>query len=810
MDRGPVLALNILLLALLILIGVTLTELSAWMVILLSVGLVLLNALYILFFGARLQKQLAEFKASLKNRESLLRRKSKLEERLLHEMPIGVLLLDEDLRVRFANESARRIFHNPLEGRSLEVLHEELHNILQMRDLPEGKVFRIYEDFYEVHYQEEEHALYFYKETEREKLKREHERMTPVVGILHFDNLEDSLNVLDVQEQSEIQGQLLGAVNEWAERRGFHVTPVTAEKLYVYMYKSDLERVIDEEFSIIEDVSEVSRAHDLIITLSGGFACANIQLNDLADIADNALEQALSRGGDQIAINIQGEKYRYFGGNTNTQEKRTRISSRINARKLSMLFEGHEEVLIFPHVHPDADAVAGAIGVYKMAEASNIKASIVLDHDNLDQTVKKVLERIEYEYESFLDVFVDLDAVVGKRFKDSAIVLVDHHSRSQALNGRFIDRTESLAIIDHHRRQDDSIEGAYLSYVEPYASSSTELIVEMANVYPRDVDFNSFEATLLLLGIVVDTNNFTYRTGSRTFEAAAVLRKFGGDTHRVKSLLRESLQDVRIKAELMRKAEVIAKHFALVVVEDEFEPDRQLLAKVANNLLEIENIQAAFAVGRLGKRTVGISARSLEGFNVQTIMEEFGGGGHFNNAGTQIEDRNVEKVRHDLVTYLEKLSEEERPMKVILKKDLKNKGKKGEIVDVKPGYGNYLLTSGQAIEATPENIQSLEEERRKAKEEEERQYEEMKALKEKIDHRVVKVYAKIGKDGKMFGKVTPKQISEALKEQHDIDIDKRKIELGEPITALGKYDVEVKLHKDVTATFELTVLEQNG
>jgi len=788
--------------------GLVFTDLHAFAVIVFAFLFTAFCAIAIAYFFKKGRIALRELQEQLEAKDKLLKRKSKVEERLLHDMPTGVLLFDDAYEVHFANAAAKEIFKNPLENRNLNVLHTEIHDAVRTGSFAYPRIFKIYDEYYEVYFHKEEQALYFYKESERERLKKAYEDSTSVIGVLHLDNLEDAIGVLDVQEQNEIQGQLLGALDEWSDRRDFHIVPITSAKIFVYLHKKNLDRLIKEEFSIVDEIAAISNENDLMITLSGGFACASIPLSNLAAIAEEALDLALSRGGDQIVINIQGEDFKYFGGNTNTQEKRTRISSRINAKKLDLLFEESSKVFIMPHQYPDADALGAALGVLKMAKSAHAEAYIVLNFDELDHTVEKIMTKIRYEYESLLDVFLSVEQARQYQDSQSLAVLVDHHAAAQVVDERLVKNAKSRVIIDHHRKMESFIEDTRLSYVEPYASSTTELIIEMINAYPKDVEVNTFEATIMLAGIIVDTNNFMYRTGSRTFEAAATLRRYGADTYRVKTILRESLEELKIKAELLRRAEVVNKRFAIVLVPDEFDADRIMLAKIANDLLEIDDIVAAFAVGRIDKQTVAISARSLEGFNVQTLMEKYNGGGHFNNAGAQVQTDDMETLKKDLETKLEETSQEERPMKVILKKDVKNRGKKGEVVDVKPGYGNYLLTSGQAIEATPENIQALEDERRKAKEEAEQHYEEMKALQERIENRVVKVQVKVGKNGKLFGKITTKQIADAFEAQHNVQIDKRKIQLDEPISALGTYEIELKLHKDVVATFELHVVEE--
>ncbi len=746
-------------------------------------------------------------KTELGELRQLMKHKSSLDEYIIQTMPTGIIILDNDDNIVFANETAKQIFDNQLVDKSLANIHQPIYKALSDKHLRQAQTFNIYNTYYSIRYIEETQALFIDNIHEKVKLKNLYAQHTTVIGVLHLDNFEDALSILDVKERNEIQGKYLGLLDTWAADNECHLVPVSASKIYVYMHRKNLENIIAQDFDVLNDIAHISKEHDLVVTLSGGFACANIPIALLATTAEEALDLALSRGGDQIAINLQGEAFKYFGGNTNTQEKRTRISSRINAKKLDLLFETASTVFIMPHTYPDSDALGSAIGAMKMALAAKKEAYIIIDFDALDATVSKIMTLMEYEYVALLDYIISPEKALSLMDKHSALILVDHHSHGQLINDKILQKSHTLVIIDHHRKLTDAIEDVEIAYIEPYASSTSELIVEMLSVYPKEVSLNPFEATVILSGMIVDTNNFMYRTGARTFEAAAILRKFGADTYKIRNILRESFQDIQIKGDLLRRAEVINKRFAVVVIPDDIDADRRLLAKVADDLLEIDHVVAAFVIGDIEDRQVGISARSLEGFSVQKIMEDFGGGGHLNNAGAQIENTDKPQVKQQLKDYLEELKQEGRPMKVILQKDVKNQGKKGEVIEVAPGFGNYLLTSKQAIEATQENLQAIEDEQKQAQQAEAQHIEEMKALKKRIDHRAVKVYVKLGKNGKMFGKITTKQIADAFKEQHNIEIDKRKIQLDEAISALGTYSVEVKLHKDIIAQFELLVLE---
>ena len=770
--------------------------------------LVMANLYFQIFYYRRKDQKISWLSKKLKATQNLVQRKDIAEKKVIAEMPLGIVLFDESLVVKWANNCAKDIFENVLIKRNIETLSTDIFNNLTSKQPEKVMVLKIYTHEYEVEFDFENLILYLTQVSEREEMKRKYDDATDVIAVINLDNLDDAISVLDVSERSYIQGRYLQVLENWGEEFGFYLVPITNSKLIAIMNKSNLIDLIENEFKILNRISEISKENDLLVTLSSGIACSNIKFNKLGEIAEDALDLALSRGGDQIVVNIEGRDLRYFGGNTNTAEKRTRITTRINTQKLEKLFEESNRVFIMPHIHPDTDALGASMGILKLAQTFNKEAYVILDIESSDNTVQKIMQLIEYEYVAFLDYIITPGLALDYITREDLLILVDHHSYGQTIEEKIITRTKKLVIIDHHRKLSDAIPNALISHIEPYASSSVELVTEMIDLASKDVEINQFEATVMLSGIMVDTNNFIYRTGSRTFEAAAILRKFGADTFKVKTILREGLDEIQLKSQLLSIAEVIHSKFSIVIVPNNIPTTRNLLAKVADMLLEIDNTVASFAIGYFEEGMVGISARSLEGFNVQIIMEKFKGGGHLNNAGAQIETNDINKVKAELIEFINDAIQEEKPMKVILIKDVKNKGKKGEVIDVAAGYGNYLLSSKNAIEATTENLQSIETEKAKKEEIERKLFEEMKALKEKIEILPVKVFVKIGENGKLFGKINSKQISHEYKKQNGLDIDKRKILLKENMSALGNYTVDVKLHKNVTAKIEVLVVEE--
>lgn len=778
-----------------------------WLIVVISHALVIFLMRYFIYLLRVQDKTLIrrlENRIDTKNKQ--LRQKKEIASHILYYHSVGVLILEDDYTIVYANKNASDMFPTPLEGKQLELLDKELYQSVRFH--PETRpIVTIAAKQYEVSYIQARRTIYLNPVTERELLRQKNLDETPVLGYFRFDQFEETLDVLERPDRNQLVNDVLKVIEKWAAKFHFEVVPIS-ERVVMFMgYRKEMKLAMDEGFSFIKDFAEMSQQKDIIITLSGGIAMAQIPFNELANVADQALETAASRGGDQIIINEEGETLKYYGGNPQTQEKRTRISARIHAQKLARIMENVDRVYVAPHQHPDTDAIGSALGVYKLAKALDKEAYILVDTKDTSASVLKIIDLLKTEGHHS-NVFIPVHTALNQASKNSLVVIVDHHSEGQLLSTALLKQFEQYVIIDHHRKLDDALKNPLFFYLEPFASSTTELVVEMIKVFQPSVSISALEATIMLMGIVVDTNNFMYRTGSRTYEAAAYLRTHGADTIQMKNLLRESLDEIKLKAQLLTLADVVLGRFSIVVVPDEIQSDRTLLAKISDAQLEIDHIEASFTIGQLNDGTIGISARSIDRFNVQDLMEKMGGGGHLNNAATQIKDTDAMNVKHQLIAQLEAYEMEGDKMKVILLKDLKNKGKKDQIIDVAAGYGHFLITSQIAVEATDQNLEKLNRAQAKKEADDLKVLTQAKALKSQIDYRAVKCPVKIGENGKLYAKVNTKMVADALMNQHDIQVDKRKIELPDKIDQVGTYSIDIKLHKDVTATFDLVVTEE--
>lgn len=778
-----------------------------WLIVVISHALVILMMRYFIYrlrLQDKIQIRRLENRIDTKNKQ--LRQKKEIASHILYYHSVGVIILEEDYTVIYANKNAADLFPTSLEGKQLELLDDNLYQSVRFH--PETRpIVTIAAKQYEVSYIQARRTIYLNSVTERELLRQKNIDETPILGYFRFDQFEETLDVLERPDRNQLVNDVLKVIEKWAAKYHFEVIPLS-ERLVMFMgYRKEMKLAMEEGFSFLKDFADIGQEKDIIITLSGGIAMAQIPFDELAKVADQALESASSRGGDQIIINEEGETLKYYGGNPQTQEKRTRISARIHAQKIARIMENVDRVYVAPHQHPDTDAIGAALGVYKLAKALDKEAYILVDLKDISPSVLKIIDLLKTEGKH-QNVFIPVHTALNQASKNSLVVIVDHHSEGQLLSTALLKQFEQYVIIDHHRKLDDALQNPLFFYLEPFASSTTELVVEMIKVFQPMVSISSLEATIMLTGIVVDTNNFMYRTGSRTYEAAAYLRTHGADSIKMKNLLRESLDEIKLKAQLLTLADVVLGRFSIVVVPEDIKPDRILLAKISDAQLEIDHIEASFTIGKLSDGSIGISARSIDRFNVQDLMEKLGGGGHLNNAATQIKDMDTDAVKLTLIEKLEAIDLEGERMKVILLNDLKNKGKKDQIIDVAAGYGHFLITSQMAVEANDQNLEKLNQAKAVKEEEDLKALTQAKSLKSQIDYRAVKLPVKMGDNGKLYAKVNTKMVADALLSQHDIQVDKRKIELPAKIDQMGTYSISIKLHKDVTATFELVVIEE--
>jgi len=726
---------------------------------------------------------------------------------VFNELPIGIIALDDDFEIKWANPHAKIIFDPKMTGKLLKDIHPQLHMLAMNNKV--NFMIQVKNETYDVIYRPELKFFYLFNQTERETVKELYQNHLPALGIIYLDNLDEAISSLDVLEQSSLKGEYLAAIADWANKYDGFLKPYDDERLVVMLYRKQLNLMIQDKFDILDKVRQISTQNQVRISISMGIASWDVDYEELGIYAQNAIELAEKRGGDQVVVNIQDQKIQYFGAKTNASAKSSRVSVRINAQTIRDFIEKSSNVLIMGHHQADLDAFGSMVAVMHMARASKKQALLVLEEQKCDLTTQKIIDILRKEVPEYQQNYVLPEEALRMMNENSLLIVVDSQSPKIVMSPEVLEKTQKLIVIDHHRVGEDSFDADF-SFIEPYASSTIELVMELLNFYnlEDEMDITPLEATIMYGGLIVDTNNFSYRTSSRTFEVASKLKELGADITEAKLWLRRDLLRTLEINRLLNKVDIFLERFAFVVTTEVYD-DRILLAQVAEALLSINGIDAAFMISRLGNDTVGVSARSYQQVNVQLLMEALGGGGHLNSAAAQVKNQSVADVYEQLKTYLElEYGGGGEIVKVILLEDVKGKGKKDDVIEVASGYGQFLVTQKKALIANEENLTALNKAKEEAFEAQQRHLDLMKKLKSEIDGKKVTLGIQIGQDGKLFGAVTTKQIVEAFDAAHHIIIDKKKVELSSEINSVGIYTASVQLHKDVKAVFEVHIVEK--
>ena len=490
-------------------------------------------------------------------------------------------------------------------------------------------------------------TTYWVETTEADHLKEVYEASRPVAAILMLDNYEDLMKACEDTQRSAILAQIDEKLRVWASA-GQGILLKTDRDHYLFLFEEQyFQHFVEEKFSILDTIRSIKVAENVHPTLSIGVGMDSPSIPELYKNAKLSLEMALSRGGDQAVVRNQVD-FAFYGGRTKATEKRTKVKSRVMANAFRELIADAGEVYIMGHTFADMDAVGAAAGICCAARKRGKQAHIIIDADH--NAARTMLERLNAlpEYEN---VFLDPGDAFLQMKADTLLVVVDTNRPDMVESPQLLESSNRVAVIDHHRRAASYIENAAFSFHEPYASSASELVTELLQYLIEPTDLLREEAGALLAGIVLDTKHFTQRTGGRTFEAAAFLRRSGADTAEVQRLFQNDLKDMVTKYDIIRRAEMYRGNIAISVVE---EPgvDRIAAAQAADELLTLKGVQASFVI-YAAEGAVLMSARSLGEINVQVILEALGGGGNSTTAGARIEDTDPESVRQQLIGVLD-------------------------------------------------------------------------------------------------------------------------------------------------------------
>ena len=576
-------------------------------------------------------------------------------EKGINKFPIGIIVIDEDKNIEWANNFIyKNIKVEEIKGLNILELMPEISELFEL-ETPVDNQFEIFGKHFKVNYQKDSGYIYFFDITESKVVMQTFRDTRPIILNLSLDNYEDVSDSLDDEVASRLDATIVITLTDWAKKNSIYLKRIDEDRFIGLLNVKDLKKIEKEKFQILNTIRNLKEVFDAPITLSIGVGMGTDFLPELGELAKSSLDLALGRGGDQVAMKDVDGTIRFYGGKTNPQEKRTRIKARVVSNALADIVSDSDKIIVMGHKRPDFDAVGACVGIYTFAKIVGKECYIILNDSDRDETIQKVMFEIDNSDEQLARVFVDSDEAWELMTPQTTLIIVDTSDASRVIDAAILSKANRKVIIDHHRRGEDIITNPLLTYIEPYASSASELIAELIEYQTKLEKITPVAATIMLGGIVVDTQNFSIRTGSRTFDAAAYLRSNGADPTKVKTILKEPFENFMNRVEIINNSIQKTPEIIMAKAPEDKYYTNVMLAQSADLLLTLKGIECSFAIGYLEEGKVGISARSLGNINVQLIMEELGGGGHLANAATQIEGVNLDEALDRLNDAIDKI-----------------------------------------------------------------------------------------------------------------------------------------------------------
>ena len=562
----------------------------------------------------------------------------------IKRMPIGLVVIDADDHIEWINQYMSEHLETNVIS---EPVNEVFPNILKQLERVQEIEIEHGQYHYHVRYSEEEHCLYFFDITEEVHTNELYEESKPIIATLFLDNYDEITQNMNDTQRSEINSMVTRIISRWATEYNIYFKRYSSDQFVAYLNQKILAEIEDSNFDILSQLREKSVGYRAQLTLSIGVGEGTEDLIELGELSQSGLDLALGRGGDQVAIKNMNGNVRFYGGKTDPMEKRTRVRARVISHALKDILTEGDKVIIMGHKRPDLDAIGAAIGVSRFASMNNLEAYVVLNEEDIDPTLSRVMEEIDKKPE-LKERFVTSDEAWDMMTSKTTVVVVDTHKPEMVLDENILNKANRKVVIDHHRRGESFISNPLLVYMEPYASSTAELVTELLEYQPTEQRLSRLESTIMYAGIIVDTRNFTLRTGSRTFDAASYLRAHGADTILTQQFLKDDVDTYINRSELIRTVEVQDNGVAIAHGSNDKIYHPVIVAQAADELLSLEGIEASYVVAKREDNLIGISARSLGGINVQLTMEALGGGGHLTNAATQIKGVTIEEAIEQL------------------------------------------------------------------------------------------------------------------------------------------------------------------
>ena len=587
------------------------------------------------------------------------------EQEAMIKMPLGILLYDESRHIQWVNPYLQLYLGDKdAIGKTITAVDRKLGKLVEEAleaQTSESKVVKWGDHQFEMVVQDSIGVIYLLDITRYADLADKYRAERLAIGQIFVDNYDELSERMHDQELARTSTYLQTTLNDYAKKFKAYLKRIDEDHFLLLAHLQDLEAMEEDKFSVLDKIRLETSRNNTPLTLSVGIAYGGESLRKIANQAQANLDLALGRGGDQVVLRELGQVARFYGGKSNPMEKRTRVRARMVSQALGELFKDVDHVFVQGHQRPDMDSVGSGIGVVKIARLHGAKAHFLLDTAHCNYDVDRLVKKMQAA-DPQLDLFVSPDEANAVATDNSLLVMVDHSKYSITYDQRLYDRLRNrIVVIDHHRRGEEFPENPMLTYVEPYASSASELVTEMVE-YQQPAEDNrvltNLEATAMLAGITVDTKEFSLRTGTRTFDAASYLRSIGADSSVVSELLKEDISSFLVKSHLVASLQMLRPKMAVMQGPEDKVIDPILTAQAADMALDLEGVSASFAITRRSGDKVGISARSMGHINVQVIMEKLGGGGHLSNAATQIKDITVKEASQRLLAAIDEYLEE--------------------------------------------------------------------------------------------------------------------------------------------------------
>lgn len=568
--------------------------------------------------------------------QELLDGKDKLIQKVLPEISPGIFPSENGGRTHLEVQYKERDYQVEIRRISLEEFSEN-EKLLQM---PKGEEYFI--------------AISMKDVTELNAYIRENEEQKLVAGLIYIDNYDEVMESVEEVRQSLLVALIDRKINKYIGDVDGIVKKLENDKYFIAIKKESCHKFEADKFSLLEEVKQVNIGNVRPATLSIGLGLNTATYTQSYNYARMAIDLALARGGDQAVLK-DCKGITYYGGKKEQTAKNTRVKARVKAEALREFIVSKDQVIVMGHRIADPDSFGACMGIYRAAVALEKKAHIVIN--DVSTSIRPLYDEIIQSGVYEKDIFLTSNEVLDYITDNAMVVVVDTNKPQMTDCPELLKLSKTIAVLDHHRQSSNMIENAVLSYVEPYSSSTCEMVAELLQYIVEDIKFPSVEADCLYAGIMIDTRNFMNRTGVRTFEAAAYLRRCGADITRVRKMFRDDIDSYRAKAEAVRLAEVYRREYAIAECPGDITSPTVLAAQAANELLDISGIKASFVLTVYNGRTY-LSARSIDEVNVQIIAEKLGGGGHINSAGAQFEHTNVNKVISILKQTIDQMIEE--------------------------------------------------------------------------------------------------------------------------------------------------------